>query len=64
MTNPRKRYPHKKDTPFETSHIGKTFTTDSPATYFEKHYRQNFDTNNYSDYVGNGVIYYGGAGCG
>ena len=32
--------------------------------YFEKHYRENFDSSNYTDYVGGGCIYYGAAGCG
>ena len=35
MTNPRKQHPNKKDAKFDISHIGKTFQTDSPATYFE-----------------------------
>ena len=64
MTNPRHKYPNKKDAKFNISHIGKTFQTDSPPTYFEKHYRENFNPDNYTDYVGNGAIYYGGAGCG
>ena len=63
MTNPKHQYPSKKDVKF-TDSIGQIFQTDSPATYFEKHYRENFDPGNYTDYVGNGAIYYGGAGCG
>ena len=31
---------------------------------FEKHYRENFNPNNYTDYVGDGAIYFDGAGCG
>ena len=54
MTNPKNQYPNKKDV---------EFTTDS-AVYFEKHDRENFDPGNYADYVGDGAIYYGGAGCG
>ena len=62
MTNPCRQYPNKKDVKFDVTNIGKTFQTNSPATYFEKH-REDFDTDNYTDYVGNGAIYYGGAGC-
>ena len=54
MTNPKNQYPNKKDV---------EFTTDS-AVYFEKHDRENFNPGNYADYVGDGAIYYGGAGCG
>ncbi|CAH3029586.1 unnamed protein product [Porites evermanni] len=64
MTNPKNQYPNKKDVEFTTDSIGKIFQTDSPAVYSEKHYRENFNPNNYSDYVGDGAIYYGGAGCG
>ena len=42
MTNPKYQYPNKKDVKFEVSNIGKTFETDSPAIYFEKHYRTTF----------------------
>ena len=63
VTNPRKQHPNKKDAKFDISHIGKTFQTDSPATCFEKQYRENFNPDNYTDYVGNGAIYYGVAGC-
>ena len=64
MTNPKNQYPNKKDVEFKTDSIGQIFQTDSPAVYFEKHYRENFIPDNYSDYVGDGAIYYGGAGCG
>lgn len=64
MTKPKYQYPNKKDVKFEVSNIGKTFQTDSPATYFEKHYRENLYLHNYTDQKGNGVIYYGGPGCG
>ena len=30
------------------------FQTDSPAVYFEKHYSENFNPDNYTDYVGEG----------
>ena len=64
MTNPKNQYPNKKDVKFTTDSIGQIFQTDSPAVYFEKHYRENFNPDNYTDYVGDGAIYYGGAGCG
>ena len=31
---------------------------------FEKHYRENFNPDNYTDHVGEGAIYHGVAGCG
>ena len=49
---------------FKTKNIGNIYTTNSQPVYFEKHYRENSDTTNYTDYVGNGCIYYGAAGCG
>ena len=64
MTNPKNQYPNKKDVKFTTGSIGQIFQTDSPAVYFKKHYRENFNPDNYTDYVGNGDIYYGGARCG
>ena len=64
MTSPKNQYPNKKDVKFTTDSIGQIFQTDSPAVYFEKYYRENFDPDNYPDYVGDGAIYYGGAGCG
>ena len=64
MTNCKNEYPNKKDVEFEIEHIGKIFQTDSNVTYFEKRYGENLNPNNYTDYVGNGTIYYGGAGCG
>ena len=64
MTNPKNQYPNKKDVKFTTDSIGQIFQTDSPAVYFEKHYKENFNPDNYTDYVGNGVIYFDGTGCG
>ena len=61
---PRHQYPSKREVEFETQNIFNTYTTNSQPVYFEKHYRENFDTSNYNDYVGNGCIYYGAAGCG
>ena len=43
MTNPKNQYPDKKDLEFTTDSIGQIFQTDSPAVYFEKHYRENFN---------------------
>ena len=63
MTNPKNQYPNKKDAKFTIDSIGQIFQTDSPAVYFEKHYRENFNPDNYTNYVGDGAIYYGGAGC-
>ena len=60
MTNSKYQYPNKKDVKFEVSNIGKIFQTDSLATYFEKHYRENYIPDNYTDQKGNGVIYFGG----
>lgn len=37
----------KKDTKFSTKKIGKAFVTDSKLYYFEKHYRENLDMNDY-----------------
>ena len=64
MTNPKNQYPNKKDVEFTTDSIGQIFQTDSPAVYFEKINRENFNPDNYINYVGDGAIYYGGAGCG
>lgn len=64
MTNPKYQYPNKYEVEFSTDQIGKVFTSYSEPLYFEKHYRNNFDPDDYTDYVGSGTIYYGQAGCG
>ena len=64
MTNPKNQYPNKKDVKFTTDSIRQIFQTDSPAVYFEKYYGVKFGPDNYPDDVGDGAIYYGGAGCG
>ena len=65
MTNPKHQYPNKKDVvEFTIDQIGNVFTTDSECVCFEKHYRDNFDPDDDTDFVGDGVIYYGQAGCG
>lgn len=51
MTNSKYQYPNKKDVKFEVSNIGKTFETDSPATYFQKHYRENLYLDNNTDQI-------------
>ena len=38
--------------------------TDSNSTYFEKHYRENMDINDFKTQTGTGCIYHGEAGCG
>ena len=48
MTNPKNQYPSKKNVKFTTDSIGQIFQTDSPAVYFEKHYRENFNPDNYT----------------
>ena len=40
------KYQNKKDVEFDVSHVGQTFITDSLATCFEKHYRENIDIDN------------------
>ena len=64
MSYPKHQYPNKNEVEFKTKNIGNIYTTNSEPVYFEKHYRENFDTSNYSDYVSNGCTYYGQAGCG
>lgn len=64
MTNPKHQYPNKKEVEFSPQQIGKIFTTNSESLYFEKYYRSNFDPDDYTEYVGDGTIYYGQAGCG
>ena len=64
MTNPKHQYPNKNDLEFRTEQIGKVFTTNSEPLYFEKHYRNNFDPDDHTDFVGDGAIFYGQAGCG
>ena len=64
MTNPKHQYQNKCDDKFKTGHIGKPFMTNTRSTYFEKLCKENLDTSKYTDYVGDGCIYYGAAGCG
>ena len=56
MTNLKNKYPNKKDVEFTTDSIRQIFQTESPAVYFENHYRENFNPDNYTDYVGDGAI--------
>ena len=48
MTNAKRLHKNqnKKDVEFDVSHVGQTFITDSLATCFEKHYRENIDIDN------------------
>ena len=64
MTNSKNTYRNKKDIDFKVKHIGMPFETNTPATYFEKHYRENMVISDYTEYEGDGCIYYGQAGCG
>ena len=64
VTNPKNQYLNKYEAEFSTEEIDKASTTNSEPLYFEKHYRNNFDPSNYTDFVGDGTIYYGQAGCG
>lgn len=64
LTSTKYQYPNKYEVEFSTDQIGKVFTTTSESLYFEKHYRNNFDPDNYTDFVGDSSIYYGQAGCG
>ena len=63
VTEPKVTYPNKKDVKFKVKNIDNAYVTDSNPTYFEKHYRENMDTNDYKTQTGTGCIYYGEAGC-
>ena len=41
------KFKDKKDVEFKTSRIRRAYVTDSKLTYFEKHYRENIDLNDY-----------------
>lgn len=56
MTNPKHQYSNKKEVEFSPQQTGKIFTTNSESLYFEKHYRSNFDPDDYTEYVGYGII--------
>ena len=64
MTSPKVTYPNKKDVNFKVKNISNADTTDSNSTYFEKHYRENMDINDFKTQTGTGCIYHGEAGCG
>ena len=63
ISNPVKNFKNKKDVKFNTSKIGKAYVTDTPFTYFEKHYRENMVELPDIKY-GDGMIYNGQAGSG
>ena len=64
ITNPRCILQNKKDVKFDIKNIGQAYITDSPLTYFERHYRENMDYESYEAKKGEGVIYNGQAGSG
>ena len=64
MTNPKYKYPNKYEVEFSTDQIGKVFTTNSEPLYFEKLYRNNFDPDDYTAYVGKMVSLKQGTGNG
>ena len=64
MTSPKVTYPNKKDVNFKVKNISNADMTDSNSTYFEKHYRENMDINDFKTQTGTGCIYHGEAGCG
>ena len=49
ISNPKNSYPNKKDIEFKPENIGNIYQTDNKQVYFEKHYRENFSTDNYGD---------------
>ena len=64
ITNPEMKFKDKKDVEFKTSRIRRAYVTDSKLTYFEKHYRENIDINDYEKTYGKRCIYNGQAGSG
>ena len=64
MTSPKVTYPNNKDVNLKVKNIGNADMTESNSTYFEKHYRENMDINDYKTQTGTGSIYHGEAGCG
>lgn len=47
ISNPIMKFRNKKDVKFSTKKIGKAYITDSMLTYFEKHYRDNMNIDDY-----------------
>ena len=64
ITNPKGKFKNKKDIKFKTNRICDRFITDSKLVYFEKHYRENFNMEDYHEKLGKGRIFSGGADCG
>ena len=64
ITNPKRKFRYKKDVKFKTSKIGRAYITDSILSYFEKHYRENLEIEDYKTITGKGCIYNGQAGSG
>ena len=57
MIEPKVTYPNKKDVKFKVKNIGNAYVTDSQLAYFEKHYRENMDINDYKIQTGTGCIF-------
>ena len=64
ITYPKVSFKNKKDVKFSTKRMGKAYVTDSELSYFEKHFRENLDLNDYQRKQGKRVIYNGQAGSG
>ena len=57
ITNPAIKLKNKKDVKFNTKHIGKAFVTDSWLCYFEKHYRDNMNMEDYKIKLGEPCVF-------
>ena len=62
MSNPKMKLENKKDVEFTLDTIGRPYITDSKVSYFEKHYRQNLNIEDYQSVKGNGCIHNFGSG--
>ena len=62
MSNPKMKLENKKDVEFTLDTIGRPYITDSKVSYFEKHYRQKLNIEDYQSVKGNGCIYNVGSG--
>ena len=64
ISNPIQSFKNKKDVKFSTKKIGRAYITDNELVYFEKHYRENIDIEEYEMINGKGIIFNGQAGSG
>ena len=64
ITNPNTTFKNKKDVKFNTRKIGKAYVTDTELNYFEKHYRDSINIDDYKVKPGKGCIFNGQAGSG